>query len=552
MGRLAGLLSNGIGLAMEAASSNGNSKPTTRVYDSSAYESEFRLKWAAVEKLTGEGSTALRSSQYSRRSPVYGERRQDIQKSVENYDYSPDDVDMKRSVEDDYGTVPRSDSQDPKWNDSNDDNGQYFNQQYPKTMPSSTSGRLPLPVIIPQRRPEDKSRGWLRAYAPALMECGIDQAEFISFIESFNEASKSSPYLDVVNIAALGVGFAPGITPMIVSMAVPIATRFAKQAQTKHQSSSYLDKANTQLFAPRSLYALVMTFKPDQKSQVLSVDMSSSSSQAVQGSPFSTLGNREDFQVARNTTYGEFQLPPSAPLIFPDSRPSSSDQPRNTLVKMGDFVADYNDRRAQARYAQANPDSALSAGPAPTFASRFGDPNYVSSRSKGKTDKRALKDQRKAEKKGRRPSMVSGMRDMVSGPGAQNGAPKQGLLKSLKSAGMQNDVLYLMIVNKPTQRESDMANDRAASAVRPSFGLQMPQQEYCPQPQYRPSDWNANQSQPARRGVVQVESYGHDDYGYQSRNGYQEESDLPPRYTPRARRSSYVQREEPLYCVPTL
>ena len=43
MGRLAGLLSNGIGLAMEAAASNGNSKPTTRVYDSSTYESEFSL-----------------------------------------------------------------------------------------------------------------------------------------------------------------------------------------------------------------------------------------------------------------------------------------------------------------------------------------------------------------------------------------------------------------------------------------------------------------------------------------------------------------------------
>ena len=140
---------------------------------------------------------------------------------------------------------------------------------------------------------------------------------------------------------------------------------------------------------------------------------------------------------------------------------------------------------------------------------------------------------------------------MAAGPGAQNGAPKQGLLKSLRGAGMQKDVLYLMIVNKPTQREIDMANDRAAAAARPSYGLQMPRQECSPQPQYRPSDWNANQSQPAR-GIVQVESYGHDDCDYQPRNEYQEESDLPPRYTPRAQRSGYVQREEPLYCVPTL
>ena len=202
--------------------------------------------------------------------------------------------------------------------------------------------------------------------------------------------------------------------------------------------------------------------------------------------------------------------------------------------------------------AQANPDSALSAGAAPTFASRFGDPNYVSSRSQNKSDKRALKDQRKADKKGGRPSLIGGVRGMVTGPAAQNGAPKQGLLKSLKGAGMLNDVLYFMIVNKPTQQESDMANERAASAARPTYGMQMPQQECYPQSHYPPSDWTADQPQQARRGIVQVESYGHDDYGFPPRNGYQGETGLPPRYTPRAGRSSYVQRQEPLYCVPTL
>ncbi|MCJ1393149.1 hypothetical protein MMC18_006021 [Xylographa bjoerkii] len=540
MGKLAGLLSNGIGLAMEAASSNGGGKPTTRVYDSSTYESEFNKNCSTVSKLTQGGSTALRSPQTRRRSPA-------------NYqDYSPDDIDVKRSVEEDYETAPASNSRDRKWNDSNGGNGQYSNQQYPRTLPLTTLGRLACPVIIPQRRPEDKSRGWFRAYAPALMDCGIDQTEFITFLDSFNEASKSSPYLDVVNVAALGVGFAPGITPMIVSMAVPVATRFAKQAQTKHQSGSYLDKANARLFAPRGLFAMVMTFKPDQQSQILSVDRSSSSSQAMQGSPFSPLGNRENLQNARNTTYGEFQLPPSAPLIFLESQPSSSDQPKNSLVRIGDFVADYNDRRAQARYAQANPDSALSVGPAPTFASRFGDPNYVSSRSQSKSDKKALKAKRKADKKGGRLSLIGGVRGMVAGPGAQSGAPRQGLLKSLKGMGMQNDVLYLMIVNKPTQRESDMATDRAASAARASYAPQMPPQDYYPQPQYRSSEWNTSVVQPAGQGFVQVESYAHDDYGYQQRDAYQEESDLPPRYTPQAGSGSFVQRREPLFCVPTL
>ncbi|MCJ1283117.1 hypothetical protein MMC26_002444 [Xylographa opegraphella] len=536
MGRIRSLLSNGIGLAIEVASSNGNGKTTARVYDSSTYER----------------STALRRPQNNRRSPVHEERWQSSCRSANNQDYSLNDIDPQGSIDDDYGKALGPDSKDRTWDDRNVDNGEYFNRQFPSNLSAMTSGHLACPVIIPQRRPEDKSRGWVRAYAPALMDCGIDQAEFISFIDSFNEASKSSPYLDVVNIAALGVGFAPGITPIVVSIAVPVAVRFAKQAQTKQQSNSYLDKANTQLFAPRGLFALVMTFKPDQKSQIVNVDTSSPSSQAMQCDSFSPLRDRRSVQVAQNTTYGEFQLPPSAPLIFPYSRPGSSDQPRNTFVKMSEFVADYSDRRAQARYVQANPDSVLSVGPAPTFASRFGDPNYVSSKSQSKSDRRALKDQRKADKKNGRPSLIGGLKGMVPGSSAENGAPRQTLLKSLKSAGMENDVLYLMIVNKPTERESGSASDQATSVVRPNYGLQIPQQDYYSQPQDHPLNWNADESQRTRHGIIQAQSYNHVDYNYPLQNDYGEELEMPPRYTPRARRSSPVQRKEPLYCVPTL
>ena len=146
-------------------------------------------------KLTCGGLNALRSPHNSRRSPVDDERRQDSHRSTNTQDHLPDDTDSKRSPEDDYGIPFGLDSKGCIWNDSNDDNGQCFIQQYAEIPPSIPSGRLSCPVIIPQRRPEDKSRGWLRAYAPALMECGIDQAEFISFIESFNEASKvRTPY----------------------------------------------------------------------------------------------------------------------------------------------------------------------------------------------------------------------------------------------------------------------------------------------------------------------------------------------------------------------
>ena len=51
------------------------------------------------------------------------------------------------------------------------------------------SQRLSCPVIIPQRRPRDKDRGFVRAYAPALEDSGISQEVFLQFLE----------YLDIVN-----------------------------------------------------------------------------------------------------------------------------------------------------------------------------------------------------------------------------------------------------------------------------------------------------------------------------------------------------------------
>lgn len=56
--------------------------------------------------------------------------------------------------------------------------------------PTHGTGRLPCPVIIPQRRPRTKSRGFVRAYAPVLADCGIDQDTFLEFLKTFHKASQ--------------------------------------------------------------------------------------------------------------------------------------------------------------------------------------------------------------------------------------------------------------------------------------------------------------------------------------------------------------------------
>ncbi|KAK0104983.1 hypothetical protein ONS95_004647 [Cadophora gregata] len=292
-------------------------------------------------------------------------------------------------------------------------------QQPNEHLSSRERRELPLPVIIPQRRPQDKSRGWVRAYAPALMGAGIDEVTFLDFIDRFNEESKASPYFHVVNVAGAGVGFLPGITPMIVSMAVPVAVQVAKQAQSNHQTQSYLDKMNTKLFVPHGLYAIIMTYKPQQTGDMLNVDVSSNGSQFP--SPYPRLfpkapSGRNSYQKQ------DFTLPDSCPLVFADSAPPQTlDPSRNGFFKMADFVSDFKDRRAQTTFAQENPASTL-VGPKPTFTSKYADPSYLSN----------AKD------------------DMRKTPKREKEKKKPGTLKSIKEKVMHSDVLHLMIVNNPT------------------------------------------------------------------------------------------------------
>ena len=56
--------------------------------------------------------------------------------------------------------------------------------------PPNLAYRLPCPVILPQRRPRAKARGFVRAYAPVLEGCGIDQDAFLVFLNTFDKASE--------------------------------------------------------------------------------------------------------------------------------------------------------------------------------------------------------------------------------------------------------------------------------------------------------------------------------------------------------------------------
>lgn len=49
--------------------------------------------------------------------------------------------------------------------------------------------RLSCPVVIPQRSPGSKGRGFMRAYAPVLADYDFTEESFLAFLKSFHKAS---------------------------------------------------------------------------------------------------------------------------------------------------------------------------------------------------------------------------------------------------------------------------------------------------------------------------------------------------------------------------
>jgi len=167
---------------------------------------------------------------------------------------------------------------------------------------------------------------------------------------------------------------------------------------------------------------------------------------------------------ARHTGDTAPQLPPSAPLIYFQDRPSPASQ-SSQFRQMSHFVADYGDRRAQAKYASEHQDAAQILGPTPSFRSRWGDPNNPATngssglkgmitgqadngKRNGKKQRKADKRQEKRENKG--PGLIGGLKGMVTENAGMK--PNQGLIKGVKNMGMQTVSPVLILVLSETNR----------------------------------------------------------------------------------------------------
>ena len=330
------------------------------------------------------------------------------------------------------------------------------------------------PVIIPQRRPGARNRGFIHAYAPTLADKGIPQDAFLSFIETFHQATQASPLLNVVFLSAGVVGFVPEPICQITSTVIQFAAGAAIYLQTTQRTHSFLDEMNDRLFKPRGLYAMVMKYIPNgtRPIDVQQADLNTMISK--QDAPHRSYQNFRAVNAGRS--YGTVEMPDSAPLVFPALDEAAQTQDPATASKLKSsmaFIADYYDKRGQASYVlppfpfkswnsqsltdgyqlHKNPNQRLDM-PSPEFATGISNPNHPAFRgswltliSGGKIPPKAERKMKRRDERlqaGRAPTRKQERR-------AEKWARKQ------KKKMMKQNVLYLMIVNLPTKQEVEAA-----------------------------------------------------------------------------------------------
>ncbi|QSZ31161.1 hypothetical protein DSL72_000724 [Monilinia vaccinii-corymbosi] len=344
-----------------------------------------------------------------------------------------------------------------------------FTKQHPgspSSRPNMKQG-LPVPVIIPERRPGSKHRGFVRAYAPVLIDCGIDQDTFMDFLVGFEASIKASPYFHVINLAvaasvmAEGIAVAPSIIVHAAAFAVHTSIEFGRRAYMSKEQNKYLDGMNNKLFKPHGLYAMLMTWKPARSSAsqtlISTVNMNT---KIVTSVAAREVSGRSSLHSTSGKTIGQSQIPESAELIFPLLETASDEQKENAMKKAGVWFEEWRDKRSTTKFASENPSTtlAINAGEPKAPSSRWADPSHPVNQGgvigvlSGGHLGRAARKERRRERKGL--------------PKDENPKPhRTGILRTAKRQ-LHEDVLYLMIVNMPSDEEmkivAKMAKDKKA------------------------------------------------------------------------------------------
>ncbi|KAE8345613.1 hypothetical protein BDV24DRAFT_148186 [Aspergillus arachidicola] len=340
--------------------------------------------------------------------------------------------------------------------------------------PTHSSRRLPCPVIIPQRRLRKKDRGFVRAYAPVLADCGISQ-----------DVNKASRWIEVIFVAGAIVGCIPSATATAIGFVIQVVAGTARELQPRHRKNTFLDRVNQDLLMPRGLYAMIMSFKdqiPGQQEGLLR-GLSGSTGQALFTKK--ELDINETVEKYSNTdlnmskfkkglknvrlgsgkTHGELELPEAAALLYPHLDRAAAEAAqgdtgmRDKLKHAREWVNDYLDRRAHAHCDAQHPGTALAvpSDKRKPLKSRFNDPKHpansgslISLLTGGHVPVPGI------DKMLDMTIEQSGIKRLVRGQPAShppNAGLSQSSIERVINKKPHEDVLYLLIVNLPSKEE---------------------------------------------------------------------------------------------------
>ncbi|KAH7140391.1 hypothetical protein B0J13DRAFT_63646 [Dactylonectria estremocensis] len=367
--------------------------------------------------------------------------------------------------------------------------------------------RLPCPVILPQRRPRNKSRGYVRAYAPMLQNSGISQDVWLKFLSDWEGASKCDPWIDAVLIAANVVGFVPELAAQIISAVVNVAAGAAGELQSRYRRNTYLDRVNQDLLMPRGLFAMVMAFKdelPGQqqggplsrlsgsigsaffKSERLDIEQTAAKYSNPDSGASGVQKQMQNVRITSGKTYTQIELPEAAPLVYPDldkvverdidaatkGKESTMSSMKDKWKGAGEFVQDYFDRKAQAAYETEHQGSSLAvpSSARQPFQSRYSDPNHAANSG----SLISLITGGAINPMERRQKMRTAMSERRNARRVANGraprSPRRGLGSKGQRKGpirkmLQPNVLYLIVVNLPSEAEVQQSVNQLEQAM---------------------------------------------------------------------------------------
>ncbi|KAH7072169.1 hypothetical protein BKA63DRAFT_63871 [Paraphoma chrysanthemicola] len=272
-------------------------------------------------------------------------------------------------------------------------------------VPTAPYQSLSLPIIIPQRRPMTRSRGFVRAYPPLLASYSIPETIFLSFIDTLNTVLAPNEWYNLLNLADVPGLFIPEPALMLVGVAAGLAAEVGMEAQSRVQGARFLERVNKEFWTKRGLWCGIVGWKGDGNGKGegagLDVEIGRGHEDADGGVDMKGVmkssvkkmkwdeeqGKRLQAQMQKRlvASSGEFACLEAAPLVFPSSEEVkivvgdvNVGKKKGAMSRAGLWLDEYMDKHAQEKWREERADHPTAGMlPKAEFKSRYSDRNHA-------------------------------------------------------------------------------------------------------------------------------------------------------------------------------